>query len=267
MTRLRVMLDKELLDVMRNRAALFPVVLVTLVTVALPFVIAIGIPAATGERLGEDADLIRVATASTSTAAGHDVAPDARVQAFLFEQFLLLFLMAPMTGAMTLAAHSVVGEKLARTLEPLLATPLRTSELLAAKMLGALLPTLAISAAGLVMYVAGVAALAEPGVLAIVINARSIAMVALVGPGAALVALQLTVLVSSRVNDPRTAQQFGVLLIVPLVGLMVAQFTSMLALTARALTAVGLALGAIWIVLLAVSATVFDREAVLTRWR
>ena len=31
--------------------------------------------------------------------------------------------------------------------------------------------------------------------------------------------------------------------------------------------AVGLALGAIWIVLLAVSATVFDREAVLTRWR
>ena len=34
---------------------------------------------------------------------------------------------------MSVAAHSVIGEKQARTLEPLLATPLKTSELLAAK--------------------------------------------------------------------------------------------------------------------------------------
>jgi ABC-2 type transport system permease protein len=264
MTCLRVMLAKEWLDLMRNRAALVPVLLVAIVTVALPFVIAVAIPAATGERLGEDADLIRVATVSTARA---DVAPDARVQAFLFEQFLLLFLMAPMTGAMTLAAHSVVGEKLARTLEPLLATPIRTTELLVAKMLGALLPTLAISVAALALYVAGIVVLAEPGVLAVVVNARSIALVALVGPATALVALQLTVLVSSRVNDPRTAQQVGVLLIVPLVGLMIAQFTSLLALSAHALVLIGLALGGIWLVLLAGSAAAFSREAVLTRWR
>jgi ABC-2 type transport system permease protein len=232
--------------------------------VVLPFAIAIGIPAATGERLGEDADLMRVATRSMARA---DVPPDARVQAFLFEQFLLLFLMAPMTGAMTLAAHSVVGEKLARTLEPLLATPIRTAELLAAKMLGALVPTLAISVAALAIYVAGIAALAEPGVLQVIVNARTIALVGLVGPATALVALQLTVLVSSRVNDPRTAQQFGVLLIVPLVGLMIAQFTSLVSVSARALVVVGLALVAVWIVLLAGSAAMFSREAVLTRWR
>ena len=39
------------------------------------------------------------------------------------------------------AAHAVVGEKQARTLEPLLATPITTVELLVAKVLGALVPT------------------------------------------------------------------------------------------------------------------------------
>ena len=53
---------------------------------------------------------------------------------------------------MALAAHAIVGEKQARTLEPLLATPLTTLELLMAKVLGALLPTLAISLVGLALY-------------------------------------------------------------------------------------------------------------------
>ena len=43
---------------------------------------------------------------------------------------------------MSVAAYSVIGEKQARTLEPLLATPITTFELLAAKVLGALLPAL-----------------------------------------------------------------------------------------------------------------------------
>ena len=38
----------------------------------------------------------------------------------------------------------------------------------------------------------------------------------LVGPLSALVALQLALIISSRVNDARTAQQFGVLIVLPL---------------------------------------------------
>jgi ABC-2 type transport system permease protein len=63
-----------------------------------------------------------------------------RVQLFIFQQFLIVFLLMPVTGAMALAAHAIVGEKQARTLEPLLATPLTTLELLMAKVLGALIP-------------------------------------------------------------------------------------------------------------------------------
>ena len=77
------------------------------------------------------------------------LSPDQRIVFFLFQQFLILFLLTPVTGAMSLAAHAVVGEKQNRTLEPLLATPITTLELLVAKVLGALLPALGISYAGL----------------------------------------------------------------------------------------------------------------------
>ena len=118
--RIRTLITKEFLDVARNRAVLLPVVLVTVMSLVLPFVIAVLMPALTGRGLGEDADLVKVsAVAGVDT----DLSNDARVQLFLFQQFLMLFLLTPITGAMALAAHAIVGEKQARTLEPLLATP------------------------------------------------------------------------------------------------------------------------------------------------
>ena len=83
----------------------------------------------------------------------------------------------------------------------------------------------------------------------------------------ALVALQSAILVSSRVNDPRTAQQFGVLIILPLTALLIAQFTGSLWMTATALAFVALGLFGVWLLLTLVSVAVFEREAILTRWK
>lgn len=57
------------------------------------------------------------------------------------------------------------------------------------------------------------------------------------------------------------------LIIVPLTAVVVAQFTGMLWLTATALALVGLGLLALWILLTLVSAVLFERDAILTRWR
>jgi ABC-2 type transport system permease protein len=263
-TRVRALLRKELADVARNRAALAPVAIVAAISLLIPFVIAVGIPALTGEPLSRDADMAKLAGRFVAGAA---LTPEARVQTFLFQQFLLLFLMTPVTGAMALAAYAIIGEKQARTLEPLLATPITTAELLVAKVLGALLPTVAITVATLALYALGLVFLAEPGVAAAVATARTMVLVCLVGLGVALAALQLAVLVSSRVNDPRTAQQFGVLIIIPIVGVLAAQFTGALWLTAGALALVAAGLFALWIVLTMVSVAVFDRETILTRWK
>jgi ABC-2 type transport system permease protein len=179
----------------------------------------------------------------------------------------MMFLLTPVTGAMALAAHSIVGEKQSRALEPLLATPITTVELLAAKVFGALIPTLAISLAGLALYAVGIVLFAAPGVGPAMASARTLLLVALLAPAAALVSLQSAVLISSRVNDPRTAQQFGVLIIIPLSAILVAEFTGTLWLSASALAVAGIALLIVWCLLFLLSVALFDRETILTRWR
>jgi len=263
MMRIQTLIRKEFLDLARNRAALVPVVLVTAMSLVLPFGIAILIPMLTGRGLGDDADLVKV-SATGGIQAG--LSNDARVQLFLFQQFLMLFLLTPITGAMALAAHAIVGEKQARTLEPLLATPITTFELLAAKVFGALIPTLAISLAGLALYFAGIVAFGAPGVASAMASPRTLVLIVLVAPAAALVSLQSAILISSRVNDARTAQQFGVLIIIPLTAVLVAQFTGSIWLTAATLAMVGAGLLIFWLLLTLLSVVVFDREAILTRW-
>jgi ABC-2 type transport system permease protein len=82
-----------------------------------------------------------------------------------------------------------------------------------------------------------------------------------------LVALQVGVLVSARANDPRTAQQFGALLILPLTGLFMGQMTGIVVLTIPLTLLVMAGLAAVWAVLLLLGIAVFDRETILTRWR
>ncbi len=99
------------------------------------------------------------------------------------------------------------------------------------------------------------------------LNTRTVLLLFFVGPAASLVAVQAAIIVSSRVNDARTAQQAGVLLILPITALLVAQFTGTFWLSNRALALIGLALLAWWLVLLAASVWLFRRETILTRWR
>jgi len=262
--RLRALVAKEFLDIARNRAVLVPVAIVTLVSLAVPFLVFLVMPALTGRSLGEDPALAQIGALLSPHG---EIAGNIAVEAFLFQQFLLLFLMTPITGAMSLASYAIIGEKQARTLEPLLATPLSTFELLVGKVLGALLPTLAISFAGVALYLAGIFLFAHPGVFAAMMTARTVLLVVLVSPAAALVSLQAAIIVSSRVNDARTAQQFGILIILPLTIVFVAQFSGAMLITAPVLAVIGIGLLAVWVLLAVVSVALFDRETILTRWR
>ena len=60
--------------------------------------------------------------------------------AFAVQQFLAFFLLMPAYIPLSIATFSIIGEKQARTLEPVLATPIRTAELLTGKAVAALVP-------------------------------------------------------------------------------------------------------------------------------
>lgn len=267
MMRIVALLRKELADIRQNRALFMPAVLTGIVSILLPFFVAIIVPAIAGERLSDSSDFEIALELYRDQPALADLTPEGAIQAWIFQQFLVLLVLTPVAGSMSVAAYSVIGEKQARTLEPLLATPLTTFELLMAKVLGALLPALALTVACFAAYLGGVALIAEPGVYRALLTPASLALILVLGPLASLAALQLAVCVSSRVNDARSAQQIGALVVLPIAGLLVLQLTGTFQLTLPVIASLALVLTAANAGLMLLGIALFDRESILTRWK
>jgi ABC-2 type transport system permease protein len=266
--RVLTLIGKDLLELSRNASALFPTILMAVVCVIVPLAIGIVVPLVTGESLAEDDDLRKVLrNMAPFIPALKSLPQEAGIQAFFFQQFLTLFLMIPVAGAMAFASHAVIGEKQARTLEPLLATPLTTAELLTAKLVASLAPSLLLEFIALTLYLIGIAAFAEPGVAVVVISLRTLLIVGVLGPLTAGVALELALIVSSRVNDPRSAQQIGVIVILPITGLLAAQLTGAFWLSIPWILLASAGLAIVFVILMVVGVALFEREAILTRWK
>jgi ABC-2 type transport system permease protein len=256
MNRVSTLLTKELIDIRHHPSIFMPAVLTGLVALVMPFIIAVGIPALTGEPLARASDIAH---------GGLD--PEALEQAWIFQQFLILLTLSPTAAAMSVAAWSIVGEKQARTLEPLLATPLTTFELLAAKALSALLPAILLSTVMFGVYVAAIAGFAQPGVAATLLTAVPLAVAFVLAPLSALAALQLTICMSSRTNDPRSAQQLGAFILLPLSALLVLQLMGAVKLGGGMVLLLAGVLAVTNALLACLTIVLFDRESILTRWK
>jgi ABC-2 type transport system permease protein len=266
-TRVAALVGKELEDLRRNPAVFVPAVITGALSILLPFFVAIAVPYFANEQLADSSDFQVAVEMYRSQPGTRNLDPEGAIQAWIFQQFLVLLVLTPVAGSMSVAAYSVIGEKQNRTLEPLLATPITTAELLAAKVLGSLLPALALTVGCYLVYLAGIAILARPGVFWILFAPRSLGIVCVLGPLAALAALQLAVCVSSRVNDARSAQQVGALVILPITGLLVAQLMGAVLLTVPLLMLIALVLCVLNAGLMLVAVRLFDRESILTRWK
>ena len=252
--------EKELLEILKNRLLLFTVI-------PLPLIFAI-IPLAfvyfAGDQPLDDKEVNLYMQLSPAFA---NMNPVDVAQIVLLGQFMFLLLLTPTIVPMTIATFSIVGEKQARSLEPLLATPIRTWELLLGKALAAVVPAIVATWTCYGILLVGMAVLARPLVFASVASGVWPLAIGVLTPLLAVLAVNLGVLISSRVNDTRVAQQIGGLIVLPLVGLSVAQAAGMMLFDLRMF-----ALGAIILILLdtgvLVAATkLFQRETILTRWK
>jgi ABC-2 type transport system permease protein len=193
--------------------------------------------------------------------------PQEANQAAAGEVVRLLFLLLPLLIPGILAAHSIVGEKNNRTLEPLLATPVRVGELLLAKSLAALLPAIVVTWLAAGAYVTALLAQAvSPQVVAAVITPGWLIMLLLGAPLMAWISVAVTVMISSRVNDPRTAQMITTLVMTPIFLVILMQFVGSLVLSPLLALGVVLALAVIAAAALWGATKFFQREVILTRW-
>ncbi|MCG3142655.1 MAG: hypothetical protein HDKAJFGB_04183 [Anaerolineae bacterium] len=186
----------------------------------------------------------------------------------ILEQFLTMFLMMPLIISLSLASQSVISEKQTKSLEPLLATPIRTSELLLGKGLTAMLPALAATwVAFLIFLLAGRLLIDSPRVYSSLLQPKWLVAMLALAPLLSLLSVSITVVLSSRVNDARTVQQIGGFVVLPIVILGVAQTVGLLLLNVTTFVIGAIILAAADILILRLGVRLFQREKILTRWK
>lgn len=175
--------------------------------------------------------------------------------------------MIPMMMPVYIAAYTIIGEKQSNTLEPLLATPVSTWELLAAKTIAATLPAVIVTWLSFGVLLLGVRWVAPLTVYRYAARPVWIVAMLLLGPLLAFWSVLMGVMVSSRIHDPRAAQQITGIFVLPIVGL------SLVVRMGKVFVSVWMVLLAAWItlalnlVVLYFAVKVFQRETILTRWK
>ena len=180
----------------------------------------------------------------------------------------LLYLLAiPALVPATLAAYTVVGERQQGTLEPVLTTPVRREEFLLGKALAVLVPSLAISYAVYVFFLACVELFAAPGVAPALVQGPDLLAQLVFTPLLAGWSIWLGVAISTRASEVRVAQQLGILANLPSVAV-----TTLLAYNVIHPT-LAIALGGAVLLLVLnrlgwrVTSALFDRERLITSTR
>ncbi len=250
---------KEWRDLLSNRLLLGAVWLPALVFAAIPTGLVAFIQA-------NDLDPGQLAQIEQYISNFPDLPAKLAAQGFIVTNFMAYFLLIPAMVPMAIATQSVIGEKVARSLEPQLATPMEVPELLAGKTLAAALPAVTATWGVFVLYGLVNGAIADPRLTHLVFSTVwLVAMVTLV-PLICLFSVLLGIVVSSRVSDARTAQQIGGFVVIPIIAVAVAQFFGGQATfsLSQVLTGDLLVAGLIGVVLV-IGAWAFDREQILTR--
>jgi ABC-2 type transport system permease protein len=181
--------------------------------------------------------------------------------------FLFFFVVIATMLPVAIASYSLVGEKIERSLEPLLATPATDGEILLGKGIAAFVPPIvAIWIGGVVfMALSDQETHARLGHLYFP-NATAILILAIFVPLAAILSVEYSVLVSARTSDVRAAQQAGILIVLPAVALYVLAEIGTITLDLATLSVAAGILAVIDVVLALASRATFRREEILTRW-
>jgi ABC-2 type transport system permease protein len=187
--------------------------------------------------------------------------------AFAVQQFLVFFLLMPAFIPLSIATFSIIGEKQARSLEPVLATPIRTAELLAGKAVAALVPGVLAGWLTYATFVVLASLVYGPALFGVVTDPSWLTGVFLLGPAVGLSSVVAGVIVSARANDPRVAQQIGGIVIVPIIALVLLQATGTMLVGPVGYTVLAAIVLVVSMAGLRVGVRLFDREAILTRWR
>jgi len=168
----------------------------------------------------------------------------------------------------TIASYSLVGEKVEKSLEPLLATPMTDAEILLGKGMAAFLPPIGATYLGALIFMGSVDVLTQDGFGYLYFpNLIAGAVLLLLVPLSAIMSIELNVMISSRVSDVRTSQQLGFLTVFPMAAVYLASELGLVSLDVATLLTISGILLIADLLLMYVTRATFQRDQILTRWK
>ncbi len=190
-----------------------------------------------------------------------------QILVLLLNQFNFFLLLIPTIVAISVATFSIVDEKLSGSLEALLATPVKTWELLLGKALAGAIPALVttwLSAGAFLLVVSG---LGWGDLNRFVVTAGWFLILFLLTPAVAILSFMLGVTGSSRAKDTRSAQTTVLIIVLPVLALIGIEVTGVLWFTPLLILVVALVAGIADFISLRAAVRLFRRESIVVQWR
>ena len=265
MKHIRTIVNKEWAEVFKNKLVLSVVLIMPLLFAILPLVM-LGVTSTTSmlnispEEAGLPPELF------TNLCGGMNAGECTQV--YMLSQFMLFFVMMPLIIPTTIAAYSIVGEKTTRSLEPLLATPTTTTELLTGKCFAAVIPAVGATFLSFLIFNIGISILGiSSKVHAYVLSPVWLVGILLLGPVLSIISAMFAIFISSRVNDPRVAEQISSVMVVPFMGVFLASSMGAITLNVKSMVIAVVIAAIVAAGLLYLGTLIFDRENILTKWK
>lgn len=150
------------------------------------------------------------------------------VYALLVYFFAPMFLLIPVIASMVAASNSFAGERERRSLEGLLFSPLRTQELVISKIAVSFIPSLALTWLAFILYMA-VVNLVGTSLFgrAILPTPSWLVLMLLLAPAVGFLVVTLVVFASQHARTVQSAQSVAAFMVLPLIGLVIAQVTGL----------------------------------------
>ena len=265
MKHIRTIINKEWSEVFKNKMVLSVILVMPILFALLPLVM-LGVTSSTSMLDISPVEAGLPPEVSANLCDGMNAGECTQV--YMLNQFMLFFVMMPLIIPTTIAAYSIVGEKTTRSLEPLLATPTSTTELLAGKCFAAVIPAVAATFVSFLIFNIGILILGiSPKVHAYVLSPTWLVGILLLGPVLAIISAMFAIFVSSRVNDPRVAEQIASVMIVPFMGVFLASSFGAITLNVNSMIMGVIICSFLAAGLLYLGTLIFDRENILTKWK
>ncbi|MBP8950197.1 MAG: ABC transporter permease subunit [Candidatus Promineofilum sp.] len=266
MDKITTIIGKEWSEVFKNKMVLFSVLFLPLILAVIPLVMLFAFRQAGADAaLSAELNDPEIAALAGTMCVGLSAADCTLV--YTLNLFVLMFMILPVAIPVTIAAYSIVGEKTTRSLEPLLATPITTVELLTAKIVAAVVPAILATWLAFAIFLVGARLLAPPLVFAEFFAVHWLLAILIVAPLLTVLASCVAVIVSSRVSDPRVAEQLASVVILPLILLVIGQAVGLILIDRQVMVLLAVAVLVLDVGLVYLAVRLFQRETILTRWK